>query len=60
MIKKYKTIEEAEEPIYYQKIDKSYLDKINGFFLLMEKLNQFRVVKGIKKIKDPFTFKTQN
>lgn len=60
MIKKYKTIEEAEEPIFHRNIDKNYLDKINGFFVLIEKLNQFKVVNGIKKIKDPFTFKVQS
>lgn len=60
MIKKFKTIEEASKPIYHITIDKKYLGKINNFFMLMEKLNNFRVVQGIKKNKDPFNFKEQN
>lgn len=57
MIKKFKTIEEASEPIYHHEINKSYLDKINSFFLLIEKLNRLKVIPGIKKLKDPFTLK---
>lgn len=57
MIKKFKTIEEASKPIYHIEIDKNYLDKINSFFLLIEKLNHFKVVPGIKKLKDPFALK---
>lgn len=52
MIKKYKTIEEASEQIYHNKIDKDYLIKINNYFLLLEKLSQFKVVRGIQKIKE--------
>lgn len=59
MIKKFKTIEEASEQIYHHKLDKDYLDKINSFFQLIEKLNHFKVVAGIQKIKEPFAYKTK-
>jgi len=52
MIKKYKTNDGASEQIYHHKIDKDYLNRINDYFLLIEKLSQFKVVRGIQKFKD--------
>ncbi len=52
MISKYKNIEDAPTPIWNKKIDSDYLKKVNEFFKLIEKLSDFKVQKGIQKIKD--------
>ena len=52
MISKYKNIVDASTPIWNKKIDSDYLKKVNEFFRLIEKLSDFKVQKGIQKIKD--------
>jgi hypothetical protein len=52
MISKYKNIADAPTPIWNKKIDSDYLKKVNEFFRLIEKLSDFKVQKGIQKIKD--------
>lgn len=53
MIKKYKNFKEADNN-WILSPQKDYYDKINDFFVMVEKLSGFKVQRGIQKIKNPF------
>ena len=53
MIKKYKSLQEADNN-WVLSPQKDYYDKINDFFVMIEKLSGFKVKRGIQKIKNPF------
>lgn len=53
MIKKFKTLQEADNNwVFYPQ--KDYYDKVNDFFVMLEKLSGFKVERGIRKVKNPF------
>jgi hypothetical protein len=54
MIKKYKTIQESNDPPWTLNPDEAYYAKMNDFFLMIRKLSGFKVKRGVQKIKDPF------
>lgn len=54
MIKKYKTIQESNDPPWTLNPDEAYYAKINDFFLMIGKLSDFKVKRGIQKFKNPF------
>ncbi len=54
MIKKFRTIQEANEPTWVLNPDEKYYKKMNEFFVMIEKLSGFKVKRGVQKIKDPF------
>ncbi|MEW6195129.1 MAG: hypothetical protein AB1521_08245 [Bacteroidota bacterium] len=54
MIKKYKTIEESNDPTWMLDPDDSYYIRMQDFFVMIEKLSEVQVRKGIQRFKDPF------
>ena len=52
MITKFKNIDDASNPLINKEINLDYFKKVNEFFRLIEKLSDFKVQKGIQKIKD--------
>ena len=54
MIKKFKTIQESNEPLWILNPDEKYYSKVDDFFLMLEKLSGFKVQRGIQKIKNSF------
>jgi hypothetical protein len=54
MIQKFKTLKEAEKPLWVLNPDNYYYKKIADYFLLIEKLSGIKVSKKITKYK---TFK---
>ncbi|MCF8242831.1 MAG: hypothetical protein K9J16_15740 [Melioribacteraceae bacterium] len=51
MIKKYKTIEESNDPVWYFTLPENYIEQVKRFFTAIEKLSDFRVKPGIQKFK---------
>lgn len=54
MIKKFISIEKADEYVWVYNPDADYYKKMNEFFIMIEKLSGFKVKKGIQKFKNPF------
>lgn len=54
MIKKYKTIQESNDPTWILNPDDNYYIRMQDFFVMIEKISGVQVKRGIQKLKDPF------
>lgn len=54
MIKKFKTLEEADNSTWELYPKEDYYKRMNEFFIMIEKLSGFKVKRGIQKFKNPF------
>ncbi len=59
MIKKFDDIKKADKPIWVLNPGEEYYRKVKEFFIMIEKLSDFKVRPGIQKLSDPFVTKNK-
>lgn len=50
-LKKYKTFEDAREELWAMKIDEKYLMRVRRLFIMVERLSDRKVKRGIQKFR---------